>query len=196
MRSPCPDCDGTGQHIREKDRCKRCKGKKVTKEKKRVEFMIEPGTEDGERIALRGEGDEAPDVPAGDVIFHINIKGHTTFTRLPSWPQDLRVNVQISLSEALLGFNRIIIKHLDGRGIRVVSQRGERVIKHGDELRIRGEGMPIRGGGKGDIVVKFEVQMPGASWASRQDGNTVQLPGPLDDITLDADAEVVERFLS
>lgn len=29
------------------------------KEKKRIEFMIEPGTEDGERIALRGEGDEA-----------------------------------------------------------------------------------------------------------------------------------------
>lgn len=29
------------------------------KEKKRIEFMIDPGTEDGERIALRGEGDEA-----------------------------------------------------------------------------------------------------------------------------------------
>ena len=38
-------------------RCKKCKGKKVTKEKKRVEFMIDPGTEDGERIALKGEGD-------------------------------------------------------------------------------------------------------------------------------------------
>lgn len=30
----------------------------MTQEKKRVEFEIEPGTEDGERIALRGEGDE------------------------------------------------------------------------------------------------------------------------------------------
>lgn len=58
MRVTCPDCDGEGQHIREKDRCKRCKGKKVTKEKKRVEFQIEPGTENGERIALKGEGDE------------------------------------------------------------------------------------------------------------------------------------------
>ena len=40
------------------DRCKKCKGDKVVKDKKRVEFQIEPGTENGERIALKGEGDE------------------------------------------------------------------------------------------------------------------------------------------
>jgi hypothetical protein len=39
-------------------RCKKCKGEKVVKDKKRVEFQIEPGTENGERIALKGEGDE------------------------------------------------------------------------------------------------------------------------------------------
>jgi len=39
-------------------RCKKCKGDKVVKDKKRVEFQIEPGTENGERIALKGEGDE------------------------------------------------------------------------------------------------------------------------------------------
>ena len=31
----------------------------MTKEKKRIEFHIDPGTEDGERIALKGEGDAA-----------------------------------------------------------------------------------------------------------------------------------------
>jgi len=40
-------------------RCKKCRGKKVVTEKKRVEFRVEPGTEDGERIALRGEADQA-----------------------------------------------------------------------------------------------------------------------------------------
>lgn len=59
MKTTCPDCDGEGKRLREKEKCKKCKGKKVLKEKKRIEFMIEPGTEDGERIALRGEGDEA-----------------------------------------------------------------------------------------------------------------------------------------
>lgn len=40
-------------------RCKKCAGKRVTKEKKKVSFDIQPGTIDGQRIALKGEGDEA-----------------------------------------------------------------------------------------------------------------------------------------
>lgn len=49
-------------------------------------------------------------------------------------------------------------------------KKGERVIRHDEELVIRGEGMPIRGTGrKGDLYVKFAVEMPGESWASRQD---------------------------
>jgi DnaJ-class molecular chaperone len=44
------------------------------------------------------------------------------------------------------------------------------VIRHDEELIVRGEGMPIRGTGrKGDLYVKFAVEMPGESWASRQD---------------------------
>jgi DnaJ family protein A protein 2 len=66
----------------------------------------------------------------------------------------------------------VLFVHLDGRGIRVESKRGERVIRHGEELCIRGEGMPRLdrdGGGKGDLRVRFEVEMPGASWAARLD---------------------------
>lgn len=59
VKSPCPECNGEGVKLRDKEKCKKCKGQKVVKEKKRIEFMIDPGTEDGERIALRGEGDEA-----------------------------------------------------------------------------------------------------------------------------------------
>ncbi|BEI93480.1 uncharacterized protein CcaverHIS019_0511080 [Cutaneotrichosporon cavernicola] len=196
MRVTCTDCDGAGEHIREKDRCKRCKGKKVTKEKKRVEFQIEPGTENGERIALKGEGDEEPDVPAGDVIFHIRIKPHTAFMRASQSPADLQTTVTLNLSEALLGFKRILVVHLDGRGLRVESKRGERIIQHGDELVIRGEGMPVRGRAtKGDLYVKFKVEMPGVSWASRQGDSAVNLPAPLPD--LDPEPEKVDlRYLS
>lgn len=216
MRVTCTDCDGAGEHIRDKDRCKRCKGKKVMREKKRVEFQIEPGTENGERIALKGEGDEMvsgknagsssnlawdtahdqPDVPAGDVIFHIRIKPHTTFMRAAHSPTDLQTTVTIRLSEALLGFKRILIVHLDGRGLRVESKRGERVIQHGDELVIRGEGMPVRGrSSKGDLYVKFNVEMPGVSWASRQGDGAVHLPEPLPD--LEPEPEKVDlRFLT
>ncbi|KAL1405948.1 hypothetical protein Q8F55_007630 [Vanrija albida] len=196
-RVPCPDCDGEGERIRDKDRCKKCKGKKVMKEKKRVEFHIEPGTEDGERIALRGEGDEEPGVPPGDVIFHIRIKPHDTFTRSLASPENLQINVTLRLSEALLGFKRILAIHLDGRGIRVESAKGERVIQHKQELVVRGEGMPIRGTGKrGDLYIRFDVEMPGVSWASRagEDG-VVELPPGFPD--LQPQPEVVDsRYLS
>lgn len=62
--------------------------------------------------------------------------------------------------------------HLDGRGIRITSKRGERIIVSDKELVVRGEGLPIRGrepADKGDLYVKFDVVMPGESWAARAD---------------------------
>lgn len=111
-------------------------------------------------------------------------------------PHDLQTTVTLSLSEALLGFKRILVVHLDGRGLRVESKRGERIIQHGDELVIRGEGMPVRGRGtKGDLYVKFKVEMPGVSWAARQGDGAVQLPAPLPD--LEPEPEKVDlRYLS
>lgn len=62
-----------------------------------------------------------------------------------------------------------MFKHLDGRGIRIVSKRGERVISPNEELVVRGEGLPRRGakGSRGDLIIRFEVEMPGVSWAAR-----------------------------
>lgn len=43
------------------------------------------------------------------------------------------------------------------------------MIKHGDELVVPFEGMFVRGEGekRGDLRVKFGVEMPDVSWASR-----------------------------
>lgn len=103
--------------------------------------------------------------------------------RAAASPTDLQTTVTLRLSEALLGFKRILVVHLDGRGLRVESRRGERIIQHGDELVIRGEGMPVRGRStKGDLYVKFKVEMPGVSWASRQGEGAVELPAPLPEL--------------
>ncbi len=39
--------------------CKKCKGKKVVSEKKRLEISIEKGMVNGQRIVLYGEGDQS-----------------------------------------------------------------------------------------------------------------------------------------
>ena len=58
MQSVCSDCHGDGEMINEKDRCKVCQGRKVTKETKNHEVEIDKGMRDGQKITLRGEGDQ------------------------------------------------------------------------------------------------------------------------------------------
>jgi len=47
-----------GEMINEKDRCKKCRGKKVTQESKDIEIHVDPGMKDGQKITLHGQGDQ------------------------------------------------------------------------------------------------------------------------------------------
>jgi DnaJ homolog subfamily A member 2 len=65
---PCDDCNGQGEVINEKDKCKTCNGKKVVKEKKILEVQIDKGAPNGEKYVFHGEADEFPGLEAGDVV--------------------------------------------------------------------------------------------------------------------------------
>lgn len=65
---PCDDCNGQGEQINEKDKCKNCNGKKVIKEKKIIDVTIDKGSPNGEKYVFHGEADEYPGVEAGDVV--------------------------------------------------------------------------------------------------------------------------------
>ncbi|KAF9466534.1 DnaJ-domain-containing protein [Collybia nuda] len=166
-RLACHACAGAGELLKEKDRCKKCKGAKVVTEKTRQEIFIEPGMSDGQRIVLTGAGDEVPGTPAGDVVFVLKLTPHASFERSG---KDLLTNVTITLSEALFGFSRILLTHLDGRGIQVSSPRG-RIIKPGDSIVLRGEGMPLpkRPDEKGDLYVILAIEMPDEQWLKTVD---------------------------
>lgn len=162
MQVPCTDCDHTGEVA--KDRCKKCKGKKVTVEKKYLDVFIEKGMENGQKIAMKGEGDQEPGVEPGDVILVLNQKEHPIFTREGS---DLKCKIKISLTEALCGFDKVIVTHLDGRGIQVSNPAGT-VIKPGMVKRIPNEGMPTfkRPENRGDLYIEFDVEFPPDHFAS------------------------------
>lgn len=161
-RAQCRECKGVGEVLKEKDRCKKCKGNKTVKEKVRQDIFIEKGMTDRQRIVLAGAGDQEPDVPAGDVIIQLKAKPHEAFERSGN---DLLTRVKITLSEALLGFSRVLVTHLDGRGIKVSSAPGK-IIKPDQTIVLRGEGMPIykRPDEKGDLYVVLSFEMPDESW--------------------------------
>ncbi|ORX53564.1 DnaJ-domain-containing protein [Hesseltinella vesiculosa] len=156
MQVPCKDCDATGEIV--KDRCKKCKGKKVTAEKKIIEIFIEKGMTNGQKIVLKGEGDQEPGIDPGDVCLVLQQKEHDVFQRDGA---DLMCRIDLSLTEALCGFDKILLTHLDGRGIRVKHPAGS-VIKPNMVKRIPHEGMPIyrRTDDRGDLYIQFNVEFP------------------------------------
>ncbi|KAG0370301.1 DnaJ sub A member 2 [Gamsiella multidivaricata] len=155
-------CNGDGEAIRDKDRCKQCKGAKVVNEKKAMEIFIEKGMRHGEEIIIRGAADEQPSIESGDVVLVLQQRPHPVFERQGS---DLFCKVRISLAEALCGFSKILLTHLDGRGIHVEQPAGQ-VIKPGDTKRITGEGMPHRKQpvDKGDLYIAFDIEFPESNW--------------------------------
>jgi DnaJ family protein A protein 2 len=54
MQVPCDACNSTGETIKDSDRCKDCKGKKVTSEPKILEVTIAPGMPPGHKIVFHG----------------------------------------------------------------------------------------------------------------------------------------------
>ncbi|DBA05035.1 TPA: hypothetical protein N0F65_000723 [Lagenidium giganteum] len=192
MQSVCPDCRGQGKTIRESDRCKACKGKKVTKERKVLEVHIEKGMRHGQRITFSGEADQAPGTVPGDIIFVVQEKEHSVFQRKGG---NLIMEKKISLVEALCGFE-MMVEHLDGRHLHIKTRPGE-VIKPNQFKAVNGEGMPTHGNPfvKGQLVILFKVQFPESGSLSDKQLATLKsiLPSP-SPVQAMADAE--ECFLS
>lgn len=195
---PCDHCEGSGMYYKEKDRCKKCKGKRTVKEKKALELYIPRGSMQGERIVLEGEADQMPDQTPGDLIFHLQEEPHDTFTRIG---HDLSADLNVTLAEALSGFSRVVIKHLDGRGIHIDHPRGK-ILRPGEVLKVPGEGMPMKKGDmKGDLYLVVKIEFPENGWLkddASYEALQKLLPGPpppivadeVDDVHYESDADI------
>lgn len=164
----CESCEGTGKVLRPKDKCKQCSGKKVVEETKILEFEILPGSKSGESVVLKGESDEYPGKQTGDVILTFHCKDHDKLERKGD---DLFSKYRISLVEALSGFSKVVMMHLDGRAIHLTTPKGK-VLRPGDFLKIKGEGMPIKASTswfssspkRGDLYIEVDIEFPPDNW--------------------------------
>jgi len=161
IQTACPECQGKGEVIDEKDRCQQCAGKKVIPETIVQEFVVERGMEWGDTIVRRGEGDQQPKMTPGDLIIVLQQKGDKEeyFNQFKRHGSDLIFRHQLTLNEALTGF-KIMVRQLDGR-ILSIAKTGE-VFKPKDVLMVEGEGMPKEGNPyeKGRLFIEIEVLFP------------------------------------
>lgn len=152
LQSPCPNCHGTGQII--KDPCVTCHGEGVEVEKKEISVNIPAGVDDGSRLRLRGEGEAAPGVPPGDLYVFVHVQAHEFFHREGN---DIYCQLKISFSQAALGAE-IDVPLLDGKLQTITISPG---TQSGDRYRVAGGGIPpLRGRGRGDQIIQLIVQTP------------------------------------
>lgn len=190
IQSVCHECHGQGERIASKDRCKTCNGRKVTRERKILEVHVDKGMKDSQQIRFSGEGDQEPDLEAGDVVIVLDEEKHSVFERHGS---DLALRMELSISEALCGCQKVI-ETLDKRSLVVQTIPGE-VIKHGEVKCVMGEGMPQYKNPfeKGRLLVKFEIKFPEDNWIPEEQIKELEklLPARVECMVPDAAEECV-----
>ncbi|OQV21483.1 DnaJ-like protein subfamily A member 2 [Hypsibius exemplaris] len=163
VQEECQKCRGTGQDFSDADRCKKCDGKQVSREKKVQEIVVDKGKRHGDKVVLRGAGDQKPNVEPGDVVVVLQMVKHDTFDRDGN---HLLTKMNIDLVEALCGMSRPL-KHLDGRTLLITRKPGQ-ITEPGEIYTVIGEGMPTQRDPTtcGNLMIKFDIKFPESNWTS------------------------------
>jgi molecular chaperone DnaJ len=143
---PCPVCRGRGKVPSQ--RCPGCQGAGEVRVEKRLMLTIPPGTDDGTRLRLKGQGARG----RGDVVVTVQVEPDRFFRREGL---DVSCVVPINLAQALLG-TRIKVRTLDGRHVILRVPPG---TQPGQKFRIAGQGIE-KNGRRGDQYVEIRVQLP------------------------------------
>lgn len=118
-----------------------------------IDVTIPPGIQEGQILRLRGKGATSlGDGARGDALVEISIKPHRFFTQ---HGDDIHIELPVTLAEAVLGA-RVKVPTPTGPVILTVPKGSNT----GAVLRLKGKGIPRRGGGHGDELVKLKVMLP------------------------------------
>ena len=151
VQRPCPMCLGRGQVPTE--RCPTCGGAGEVRTRKNVLITVPPGTDNGTRIRLKGQGGRGQhNGPPGDLVITFQVEADRFFRREGL---DVIAPVPINIAQATLG-SRISVRTLDGKKVAIRIPPG---TANGKRFRVRGHGIE-KDGQKGDLIVQVDVQVP------------------------------------
>ncbi len=146
----CSVCQGRGEVP--KERCGHCAGTGIRRNQEEITFKIPPGIENGEVIRMTGRGEAMPHGQPGDLYIKVQVESHPTIKRDGS---TLHVNLPTKLSDALLG-GAYNVETLDG----VIEIKIPTGVAHGEMLRVKGKGVPLGNGTRGDLLIKINIALP------------------------------------
>ncbi|MBQ9565268.1 MAG: DnaJ domain-containing protein [Synergistaceae bacterium] len=112
-----------------------------------LNVRLPQGITDGSQIKLPGKA-----AGGGDIYVNIRLARHPTFEVSG---HDLTREMKVAPWDAALGSD-IRVETLTGS----VTMKMPPGIQDGQRLRLRGKGMPKRGGGNGDLFVRVRIEIP------------------------------------
>ena len=150
MKAACAECHGRGEKP-EKD-CTECHGKGAVHGRTTVRFDIPAGVDDGMSVRVRGEGESiGAQGESGDLYLRLRVEPDPRFKRDGF---TIYVTKNIGFTQAALG-DTVDVDTVDGK-VEVKIPQG---TQSGDELRLRGKGVP-NNRGRGDQIVIVKVITP------------------------------------
>jgi DnaJ-class molecular chaperone len=116
-----------------------------------IDLKLPAGVDTGTQMRLSGKGQAGPG-GAGDAIVTIDVKPHPHFTRDGD---HIRLDLPVSLTEAVLGA-KVKVPTVDGPVMLSVPAG----TTSGKIMRLKGRGWSVKGGGRGDQLVRLMVDLP------------------------------------
>jgi molecular chaperone DnaJ len=151
VNRPCPQCRGRGRIPSEP--CPTCRGAGEVRSERSIVITVPPGTEDGSRVRLRGQGETTrPGGSPGDLLVTFQVQPDRFFHREGL---DIVCEVPINMAQAALG-TRLRVRTLDGKKVMLRIPPG---TQPGRKFRIKGQGIE-KNGRRGDQLVGVQVTFP------------------------------------
>ena len=146
----CDKCGGTGRI--DKKTCPQCKGRGRIARTETYQVKIPAGVYEGQLLRLGGQGEHGVDGQSGDLYLRVNFSEHPNYRREDD---GLYYDLDIRPWDAVLGTS-VSVPLLDGHANLKIPPGA----RNGQRFRLRGKGIPHRGGGRGDLFVELHIQVP------------------------------------
>ncbi len=148
----CAECAAEGMHSGTP--CSACRGTALATEQQTVAVQIPPGALDGQEIRVEGQGHRGlRGGPPGNLVVTVRVQEDPRFERRGP---DLVTRVPISVTDAVLGA-RIPVPTLQDGPAAVRIPPG---VQPGRRLRVRGKGLEMSNGRRGDLFVVVDIRIP------------------------------------